>query len=52
MTTKEVKTENSTVKELRDIRDKIGVEIKDMTYEELKKYVEEKLTLHPTAVWR
>jgi hypothetical protein len=46
------KTEKSTVQELREIRDKIGTEIEDMNYEQLKKYIEDKLTLHPIAVWQ
>jgi hypothetical protein len=49
-TTKE-KKETSTVEELRQIRDKIGSEIKDMTYDQLKEYINSKLSLHNTSVW-
>lgn len=44
----------STIEQLREIRDKISMDIKDMTFEQLKKYIEERLTetLHPTAAWR
>ncbi|MCL4482239.1 MAG: hypothetical protein M1445_06425 [Bacteroidetes bacterium] len=46
--------EKSTLDQLREIRDKISVETQDMTFEQLKKYVEEQLsnTLHPSRVWR
>jgi hypothetical protein len=48
------KTEKSTIEQLREIRDKISAETQNMTFEQLKEYVEERLkeTLHPTAVWR
>ncbi|MBK9248279.1 MAG: hypothetical protein IPM69_09270 [Ignavibacteria bacterium] len=46
------KQEQSTVQQLRDIRDKIGIEIQDMTYEQLMKYIEKKATLHPSRVWQ
>jgi len=52
MKTKKEKHKKSTVRELRDIRDNIGLEIKDMNYEQLKKYIDDKLTLRPTAVWQ
>lgn len=52
MKIKNDKKENPTVQGLREIRDKIGSEIKDITYKQLKKYIEEKLTLHPTSVWQ
>lgn len=51
MKTKTNKKENS-LQELRDIRDRIGVEIQDLKYEELKKYIEEKAILHPKSVWQ
>jgi len=37
--------------ELREIRDKISEDIKDMTYEQLKKYLESKNTLHSKSAW-
>ncbi len=52
MKAKKEKKEKSAIQELREIRDNIGLEIKDMTYEQLKKYIEEKLALHPTSVWQ
>lgn len=46
--------EKSTIEQLREIRDKISMDIKDMTFEQLQKYIEQRLTetLHPSAVWR
>jgi hypothetical protein len=40
--TKKVK-EFDAVKMMREIRDKINVETKDMTFEELRKYIDSKL---------
>ena len=51
MKTKEIKKTKSTVEKLRDIRDKISLDIQDMTFEELKKYLDDRLTLHPKSVW-
>jgi hypothetical protein len=54
MKTEKQQTGNSTIEQLREIRDKISAETQDMTFEQLKKYVEERLTetLHPTAAWQ
>lgn len=54
MKTEKQKTEKTTIEQLREIRDKISAETQNMTSEQLKKYVEERLkkTLHPKAVWR
>jgi len=51
-TTKETK-EKSTLDQLREIRDKVSAETQNMTYIELKKYVESQLQkpLHPKTVW-
>ena len=46
------KKEKSAIQELRDIRDKIGLEIQDMTFEQLKNYIEKRLTLHPARAWQ
>ncbi|OGU70695.1 MAG: hypothetical protein A2V93_04575 [Ignavibacteria bacterium RBG_16_34_14] len=46
------KKEKSPNQQLRNIRDKIGMEIKDMSFEELKKYIEEKSKLFPKKVWQ
>jgi hypothetical protein len=45
------KTDKTLIEQLREIRDKISLEIKDMTFEELKDYLKKKKTLHPTTVW-
>ena len=52
MKTKEInETEGKTVTEqLREIRDKINLDIKDMTPEQMKEYFNNQKTLHPTAV--
>lgn len=52
MKTKKKKKEKSAIEQLREIRDKISMDIQDMTFDELKKYVQERLTLHHTSVWR
>ena len=46
-------TEKSTLEQLREIRDKISAETQNMTFAELKKYIEHQLqeSLHPKAVW-
>jgi hypothetical protein len=46
------KRDKTLIEQLREIRDKINLEIKDMTFDELKDYLKKKKTLHPTAVWR
>jgi hypothetical protein len=51
MKTEKEKKEKSTIEELREIRDKISIEIQDMSFEELQKYIEKKLTLHPKNKW-
>ena len=47
-----IKSEKSLNDQLREIRDKVSFEIKDMTSEELKDYLNKKETLHPNAVWQ
>ena len=37
------------VKFMREVRDKISNDIKDMTFEEIKKYFEERRKMHLTA---
>ena len=46
-----VKKEISVLQQLRDIRDKLSLEIKNMTYSQLKEYFENQETLHPPSVW-
>ncbi|HTA26450.1 MAG TPA: hypothetical protein VK809_01585 [Bacteroidia bacterium] len=50
MNTKE-KKEKSIMEQLRDIRDKLSLEIQDMSPEELKKYLNSKPSLFPNAPW-
>lgn len=52
MKTEKNKKEKSAIEQLREIRDKISIDIQDMTFEQLKKYVEERLTLHPAGAWQ
>ena len=53
MKTDKPQTEISTIEQLRVIRDKISAETQNMTFEQFKIYVEERLqeTLHPNATW-
>jgi len=41
------KTEKRTVDELREIRDNISNDIKDLSFEQLLEYFENKKSLHP-----
>ena len=47
------KNGKSTIEELREIRDKVSMETQNMTFAELKKYVEYHLqeSLFPKSVW-
>lgn len=49
--TKEIK-EKSLIDEMRQIRDKINLEIKDLSVEQLRQYWKTKETLHPKSVWQ
>ena len=42
------KTEKRMVDKLREIRDKISDDIKDLSFEELMKYLDKKKALHPS----
>lgn len=42
----------SMVEELRKIRDKIGVEIQDLTHEQLMEYFNRQETFHPKSMWK
>ena len=44
-------TDNTLLDQLREIRDKISLDIKDMTGEQLKEYLANKKSLHTKAVW-
>jgi RNase adaptor protein for sRNA GlmZ degradation len=55
MKTKKSKTEKSTIEQLREIRDSVSVETKNMTFAELKNYIDKQLSqksLHPVSTWR
>jgi hypothetical protein len=47
------KKEQSTIDQLRTIRDKMSAETKNMNFEELKKYVQYQLqnSIYSQAVW-
>ena len=47
------KKEKTTIEQLRDIRDKMSAETQNMTFKELKEYIEPQLqeSLHPKTVW-
>ena len=49
----EEKKEKSTIEQLRDIREKVSDETQNMTFSELKKYLEYQLqeSLFPKSVW-
>ena len=52
-TKKTNKTEEKTlIEQLRDIRDKISNEIKDLTSEQMKEYFNKQKTLHSKSVWK
>jgi len=44
------KKQKSNVQKLREIRDKIGIDIQDMSYEQLMKYVEKRLKPHSKQI--
>ena len=46
------KTEKTTIQELREIRDRISLEIQDMTAEQLKEYFNKQKTLHSSKEWQ
>jgi hypothetical protein len=47
MKTKEnKKAGKSIVQQMRDIRDKVNLDIKDLTFEQLKEYLKKQKTLH------
>ena len=54
MKTKNKQTGKSTIETLREIRDKVRSETQNMTFEQLQKYIQERLkdTIHPTANWQ
>ena len=54
MRTKNKQTGKSTIETLREIREKVSSETQNMTFEQLQKYIQEKLieTIHPTVNWK
>ncbi len=50
-TEKKIKEENAPLKQLRDIRDKLSSEIKDMSVNQISTYLNNKETLHPKNIW-
>jgi len=52
MKTKEKKkTEKTLLEQLREIRDDLSLEMKDMTLEQIKEYLKNKETMHPKEVF-
>jgi len=51
-TKNESKLDKSLLDELREIRDKVNDDIKDLTSEQLKDYLKNKETLHPKSAWQ
>ena len=53
MKTKDViKADKTVIEKLREIRDKVSLDIKDLSLKELKEYMNKQKTLHPTSVWK
>ena len=44
-------TDKTLMDQLREIRDKVSLEIKDMPQEQLKDYLKRKETLYPTKMF-
>jgi hypothetical protein len=54
MKTKEItkQEEKTLVEQMREIRDKVNLDIKDLTAAELKAYFDKQETLHPKGLWK
>lgn len=53
MKTKTSKQSKKTVvQHLREVRDKINLDIQDMTIEQLRAYLKKQKTLHPRSYWQ
>ncbi len=50
-TKKKLKADKTFVEQMREIRDQISFEIKDLKIEQLKQYLNSKKTLRPAKVW-
>jgi len=46
-----IKKEKSVNEQLRDIRDEISADIKNMDHKQLRKYLKAKKSLFPESVW-
>ena len=46
-----IKDSETVMQQLRDIRDKMSDEIKDLTLDQLKEYFKNQKTLHTTVKW-
>jgi hypothetical protein len=53
MKTKEIykPVEKTLIEQLREIRDRISLDIKDLTTEQMKEYFSKQKTLHPISDW-
>jgi hypothetical protein len=51
-TKQNIQTEKTLIEQLRDIRDKVSMDIKDLTFEQLKDYLNAQKTLHSVKVWQ
>jgi hypothetical protein len=52
MDTRTTQTQKTVSGELREIRDRLNFEMKDMDKEQMKAYLQNAETLHPASVWR
>lgn len=50
-TKNKIQTVKTFVEQMREIRDNLSLEIKDLTLEQLKDYLISKKTLHTSNVW-
>ena len=46
-----IKSDSTLMKELREIRDKLSLEMIDMSLTQIKDYLQKQETLHPSVVW-
>ena len=47
-----IKSDKTVVEQLREIRDKLNIEVKDISVEQLMEYLSKQKTLHPTGIWK
>ncbi|HEY4323093.1 MAG TPA: hypothetical protein VGN20_03885 [Mucilaginibacter sp.] len=46
------KADKTVIEQLREIRDKLSMDIKDLSLADLKEYINKQKTLHPENVWQ